>query len=151
MTTAATTGISPADVVRAVIDLATEGLTGDEATQERLAGRLAELYADPTYVVHPLSPELPALVHQDDFRRHAAALRENAPRPDDFRAIDIVTHTTTDPEVVVTEFRYAMTVSGATMFMPCIWVTRVRDGRIVEARDYNGAPHPVDPIGTETR
>lgn len=26
---------------------------------------------------------------------------------------------------------------------PCIWVTRVREGRIVEARDYNGQSAPV--------
>jgi hypothetical protein len=28
------------------------------------------------------------------------------------------------------------------MITPCVWVTRVRDGRIVEARDYNGQPRP---------
>jgi hypothetical protein len=26
---------------------------------------------------------------------------------------------------------------------PCIWVTRVRDGLIIEAHDYNGEPHPI--------
>jgi ketosteroid isomerase-like protein len=149
MTTPVKTGDSPSEVVRAVIDLATQGVIGDAATQSRLAGRLAELYADPTYVLHPLRPDLPPLVHHDDFRRHAEAIGQNRPRPEAFRAVDIVTHATTDPELVVTEFRYEMTVNGTTMIMPCIWVTRVRDGHIIEARDYNGDPHPRNPISME--
>ena len=51
---------------------------------------------------------------------------------------------------MVTEFRYESTVNGTTMVTLCIWVTWVRDGRIVEARDYNGAPQPRRPVGTET-
>ena len=152
MTTPAKAGDSPAEVVRAVIDLAIQGTMGDEATRNGLAGRVTELYADPTYVRHPLRPDLPPLVHHEDFVRHAQAVRRpDMPQPDDFRAVDVVTHATTDPEVVVTEFRYESTVNGTAIIAPCIWVTRVRDGRIVEARDYNGDPHPRQPVVTGTR
>jgi ketosteroid isomerase-like protein len=130
---------SPAEVVRAVQDCVTRAFTGDESAMEDLRG----LYAEPTYVRHPLSPEIPPLVTRQDFVRHAEGLARNLVRPDSHRAADVVIHETTDPELVVTEFHYEIVVNGATMIMPCIWVTRVRDGRIVEARDYNGAPHPA--------
>jgi uncharacterized protein len=144
----AETGNSPTEVVRAVIDLATQGIMGDDATVDRLGVRLAELYAEPTHVVHPLHPDLPPLTTLDDFRRHAAAIRQGMSRPDSHRAVDIVTHATTDPELVVTEFHYETVVNGVTLITPCIWVTRVRDGRIVEARDYNGNPRPRDTAGS---
>ncbi len=143
MATPSEAGAGPAVVVRAVIDLAIESIMSEDTDLDRLAERLAILYSEPTYVVHPLSPDLPPLVHLDDFRRHALVIRQRMSQPTSFRAVDITTHATTDPEVVVTEFRYEAIVNGATLIMPCIWVTRVRDGRIVEARDYNGAPHPA--------
>jgi ketosteroid isomerase-like protein len=45
-------------------------------------------------------------------------------------------HETADPEVVITEFRYEGTSEGRPFSWPSIFVTRVRDGVIVEARDY---------------
>jgi ketosteroid isomerase-like protein len=47
-------------------------------------------------------------------------------------------HTTTDPEVIVAEFEYAGTIvaTGEPFRVPAIFVLRVRDGLIVESRDY---------------
>ena len=45
-------------------------------------------------------------------------------------------HATADPEVVIFEFSYAGRVDGRDFTLPCIFVTRVRDGEIVESRDY---------------
>jgi ketosteroid isomerase-like protein len=43
-----------------------------------------------------------------------------------------------DPEVIVGEFGYAATATatGETFHVPCVSVLRVRDGEIVEPRDY---------------
>jgi uncharacterized protein len=45
-------------------------------------------------------------------------------------------HRTADPEVVVTEYRYEGSADGRPIFITNILVTRVRDGVIVESRDY---------------
>ena len=134
---------SPASIVRAVIDLAVESAMNPDLPPDVSAKRLRELYADPTRVTHPLKPDLSPLVHHEDFIRHAAAVAQGRPQPTSFRAVDILTHATSEPEVVVTEFKYEMTINAALLSMPCIWVTRVRNGRIIEARDYNGNPSPV--------
>lgn len=133
------TAASPADVVRELLDNIPRALTGDESA----AGRVRDLYAEPTHVLHPLSPEIPPLVTREDFERHAEGVRKRLGRPDSYRAADIVIRTTDDPELVVTEFRYELVLDGAALTMPCVWFTRVRDGRVVEARDYNGTPHPA--------
>jgi ketosteroid isomerase-like protein len=54
-------------------------------------------------------------------------------QPDNIRI-----HETQDPEVIVAEFDYAGTViaSGEPFRVPCVFVLRVRDGLIVESRDY---------------
>ncbi len=137
MTSAADTNNSPADVVHAVIDGVCRFVMGDTSA----LARVGDLYAEPTYVLHPLRPEIPPLRTQEDFRRHAATVIDRRVRPDSYRAVDIVVHTTTDPELVVTEFRYESVQDGTTTVVPCVWFTRVRDGRIVEARDYNGQPY----------
>ena len=45
-------------------------------------------------------------------------------------------HRTGDPEVVITEFRYEGSAGGRPVLIPNIFVTRVRDGVIIESRDY---------------
>jgi ketosteroid isomerase-like protein len=51
---------------------------------------------------------------------------------------NITIHDTSDPEVIVAEFEYRGTVAdtGQPFSLPCIFVLRVRDGEIVESRDY---------------
>jgi ketosteroid isomerase-like protein len=80
-------------------------------------------------VIADLAAVLAYVEDEATRNRHAQAVRRpDMPQPDAFRAVGIVTHATTDPEVVVTEFRYENSVNGTTMVMPCIWVTRVRTG-----------------------
>ena len=54
------------------------------------------------------------------------------------RPAGITVHETADPEVIVAEFRYEGTVveTGEPFTIPGIFVLRVRDGKIVESRDY---------------
>ncbi|MFC4244531.1 nuclear transport factor 2 family protein [Gryllotalpicola reticulitermitis] len=128
---------TPAEVVHAVLDCVSRAVMGDASALDDMT----ELYADPTYVLHPMRPDLPPVRTHDDFRRHASAIGTRRARPDSHRAADVVVRETTDPELVVTEFHYETIVDGQTLITPCIWVTRVRNGRIVEARDYNGERH----------
>ena len=97
---------------------------------------LPELYAERTHVVHPFDPLRAApLLTRDDLRAHfarAAALRQGVRR----EPTNITIHETTDPEVIVAEFEYRSTIDGVVSLLPCIFVLRVRDGQIVESRDY---------------
>jgi uncharacterized protein len=51
---------------------------------------------------------------------------------------DAVVHETTDPEVLIGEFAYEGRVlaTGRRFRIPDVFVLRVRDGLIVESRDY---------------
>jgi len=98
---------------------------------------LADLYAAHTRVDHPMAPLAAAVLRtRGDLRRHFAAAAGTGFRPDDYRVEDLVVHDTADPEVVVAEFAYAGSADGRTFRVPCVFVVRVRDGRIVASRDY---------------
>ena len=104
------------------------------------AGRgevLADLYAPDTHVSHPFDP----FGGQPILDRES--LREHFHTPSDAPAIrrqvvDVTVHETADPQVVIGEFTYACTndATGKTFSIPAIFVMRVRDGLIVESRDY---------------
>ncbi|MFK4090428.1 nuclear transport factor 2 family protein [Kribbella sp. NPDC020789] len=109
----------------------------------RYAG-LTELYAEQTDVRHPMHPDRPEpLRSRAELRAHFGG-GEDAPEDatEDplvrFEAVDIVVHRTEDPEVIVGEFAYAGSVTGSdeSFHVPCVFVMRVRDGEIVESRDY---------------
>jgi ketosteroid isomerase-like protein len=111
------------------------GLTAAEEAAQ--FDELAACYAEQTDVRHPLNP------FGDNPLRSRAALREHfsggAGRPAGVQRYDVVddhVYTTADPEVVIFEFRYAGAIDGRTFSVPCIFVVRVRDGEIVESRDY---------------
>jgi ketosteroid isomerase-like protein len=100
---------------------------------------LPQLYAEQTDVRHPMNP------YGDHPLLSRAALAEhfggNGPRVAEvirFQPDNIRVHRTEDPEVVVAEFEYAGTVlaTGEPFRAPAICVLRVRDGLIVESRDY---------------
>lgn len=97
---------------------------------------LPELYADETCVEHPFSPfGLEPLRTREELREHFSAGKRLPP----FRQepANITVHETVDPEVIVVEFEYRGTVEGGEPFrVPCIFVLRVRDGKIVASRDY---------------
>ena len=122
---------TPRDVVHRLLDGVVRLIGGDTGQVDTLA----DLYAAHTRVDHPMAPlGIPVLRTREDVRRHFAA--GTGFRPDDVRVEDLVVHQTADPEVVVAEFAYAGSADGRTFRVPCVFVVRVRDGRIVASRDY---------------
>jgi len=130
---------TPEDVVRALVRgvsrLRGPGVSPDE--RETLLDELAGLYAERTDVRHPFAPlgDEP-LRSRAELRAHFAARGEPPAGLERWEAVDIVVHQTADPEVVVQEFRYAGCIHGRDFSVPLVFVTRVRDGLIVESRDY---------------
>lgn len=99
---------------------------------------LPALYAPSTHVVHPLDPcRSPALLTRDELREHFA---RGAKTLGDIRftAAAVTVHQTADPEVVIGEFEYRGTdpATGQPFVIPNVFVIRVRDGQIIESRDY---------------
>jgi len=104
---------------------------------------VVELYAEKADISHPFDPlhgkRLTSRAElAEHFSRRPARSALTA-RPSNINVIE-----TTDPEVIVAEFAYAVTnlETGKTLSYPCIFVMRVRDGEIVESRDY------VDHLGS---
>ncbi|GLY86411.1 nuclear transport factor 2 family protein [Actinoallomurus iriomotensis] len=101
-----------------------------------------ELYAERTHVEHPFHPFAPPPMRSlEELRAHFGA---NAPPGAHTghtlrrQPAGITVHETADPEVIVAEFRYEGIVveTGEPFTIPAIFVMRVRDGKIVESRDY---------------
>ena len=97
---------------------------------------VVELYAEKTDVSHPFHPlGAPAMLSREELRGHFGGGGGPTLRR---RPAGITIHETTDPEVIVAEFRYEGVVveTGAPFTIPGVFVMRVRDGKIVESRDY---------------
>ena len=96
---------------------------------------LPGLYAEDARVAHPFAPAGEPLTGREALRRHFAA---GAAAGVTMTARDVVVHETSDPEVVVGEFAYAgrVVATGRPFRIPNVFVLRVRDGLIVESRDY---------------
>lgn len=96
---------------------------------------LPQLYAEDAVVVHPFACPASRLEGREALRRHFARLEA---LPVELKARNVVVHETADPEVIITEFEYAgrNTDNGREFVVPNIFVLRVRDGHIVESRDY---------------
>ena len=109
----------------------------------RRLGDLPALYAEQTDVRHPMDPDRsPPLTTRQQLAQHFAAGFETLGEIR-FEAAAITVHQTADPEVVIGEFEYRGQApgSGEPFAIPNIFVLRVRDGQIVESRDY--ADHAV--------
>jgi len=126
---------TPEETFRAMLDGADRLQNGD-LTQ---VDKLAEFYAPETDVRHPMSPlgDTP-LLNRDALRQHfAAAGSAGLPgfRVEDVRVLveDVRVHHTADPEVIIGEFTYR---GDGGWSAPNIVVFRIRDGLIVESRDY---------------
>lgn len=134
---------APADVVRAVAAGVSRLIVGDLTDQQRQAqvDDLGRLYAAHTDVRHPLAAtgDTP-LRTRAELHRHFADGPARARGVDRCEAVGQV-HETADPELVIFEFSYVGTAGGRTFDLPCVFVTRVREGVIVESRDY------VDHVG----
>ncbi|MGW7532801.1 nuclear transport factor 2 family protein [Amycolatopsis sp. NPDC054798] len=95
---------------------------------------LPDLYAAKTDVRHPFLPGAPVLRTRDDLRAHFAAGAAAAFR---IEVTDLVLHLSTDPEVIIGESTYVgETSAGVTFQVNNIFAMRIRDGQIVESRDY---------------
>lgn len=96
---------------------------------------LPGLYAEDAVVVHPFAHPRTPLTGRDALREHFAA---GARMGLELAVRDAVVHETADPEVVVGEFAYEgrVVATGRRFRLPNVFVLRVRDGLIVESRDY---------------
>ncbi|WP_232295097.1 nuclear transport factor 2 family protein [Parafrankia sp. EUN1f] len=115
--------------------LIADDLAPDE--QEHLLDALAGLYGERTDVRHPFAPlgDQP-LRTRAELRQHFAGSAGRAAGVRSFAPTNMVVHRTVDPEVVVAEFSYSGSADRGDFAVPCVFVVRVRDGRIVESRDY---------------
>jgi len=130
---------TPGEVVRAVAVGVSRLVAGglDQRARDAQLDELAALYAEQTDVRHPFAPlgDTP-LRTRAELRRHfemGPARTEGAER---FEPEGMLVHDTADPEVVVVEFSYVGSAGGRPFTLPCIFVVRVRNGEIVESRDY---------------
>jgi ketosteroid isomerase-like protein len=134
-----TASVDPALVVRAVCDGVSRLVAGGlgQAEREDQVNSLAALYAEHTDVRHPFAPggDTP-LRTRADLYRHFAEAPGRAASAESFAPVGLQVHRTADPEVVISEFRYEGSAGGRPFSIPCAFVTRVRDGLIVESRDY---------------
>ena len=133
---------TPQEVFHRLVDGVCRLVRGDATPVDELAG----LYAERTRVEHPMAlPAVEPLLTRDDLRRHfgGGPIQPIA----DYRATDIVVHETADPEVIVAEFAYRGSVDGREFRVPCVFVMRVRDGQIVESRDYISSLDRVRALG----
>lgn len=118
--------MSPREVFHALVQGVSEG-RWDE---------LPQLYAAETNVRHPFDPSrTPAMRTREEIRDHFQRAAD-IPAKFERRPANVVVHETLDPEVVVAEFEYEGTSDGGPFAIPCVFVLRVRDGEIVESRDY---------------
>lgn len=97
------------------------------------------LYHEATDVRHPMHPaRIAPLTSRAELAKHFGTGDVNYTPTLTFQPEDIVIHETADPEVIVAEFEYRGIVvsTGAPFVVPCVFVLRIRDGLIVESRDY---------------
>lgn len=119
--------LTPREVLRQIID----GVTG------RRWDDLPGLYAEDTVVEHPFAIPRPTRMEgREALRAHFEAA---AHLPLEMRADNVSIHETDDPEVVIGEFDYVgrETAADRAFCIRNIFVLRVRDGQIVESRDYS--------------
>ena len=98
---------------------------------------MAALYAEDAVVQLPFNRPAPLRIEgRRQLEQRNASARD---LPLELSPQHLVIHETTDPEVVVAEFDYLgrVTTTGRTFRVSNIIVFRVRDGQIVESRDYH--------------
>jgi ketosteroid isomerase-like protein len=124
---------SPREVFLALVHGICEGRIDD----------VLALYAEKTNVSHPFDPlRGHGLASRAQLAEHFS--RRPVRQTIKVRPANIKIHETLDPEVIVAEFDYAgeNLENGKRFSYRCIFVMRVRDGEIVESRDY------VDHLGS---
>ena len=108
---------------------------------ESAAGGPAALYAERAHVSFPLTPGAGPLRGRDELRAHFTAVAAGfAGVVTDLRTEGVRILETADPEVIVAEFHYVATTPQGAMTLPNAFIMRVRNGEIVESRDYAATP-----------
>ena len=130
-----TVSTDPAEIVRAVCDGVSLLVSGDldQAQREAQLDRLAALYAERTDVRHPFAASGPPLRTRADLRRHFARSPTRADGVERFEPVGLHVHRTGIPR---SSSPSSATRVAAACSIPNIFVTRVRDGVIIESRDY---------------
>lgn len=103
---------------------------------------LPELYAVTAVVRHPFATDdSQPLVGREQLRDHFAQLGRRRLK---MQARDVIVHETANPEVIVAEFTYhGHSASDGNAFeRPAVFVLTVRNGQIIESRDYLGPLQP---------
>lgn len=106
-----------------------------------LAGEFpTDLYAEDVEVENPLSPqgERRSIHGRDALEKGFTGMMSGST----IKAIkDLTIHETTDPEVVVSEFKVDVEIQESKRTYQLIFamITRVRDGLIVSTRDYSNS------------
>lgn len=96
---------------------------------------LADLYAEDAIVDQPFVSAAPRRIEgRETIRAHFAGASVMGLS---LVAHDVVVHETSDPEVIIAEFDYAITGQEGSVTAANIQVLRVRDGLIVATRDYH--------------
>ena len=97
---------------------------------------LSALYAEDTVVTQPFTLPDPTRI---EGRAGLAKHFDGPVPPMRMAARDVVVHETADPEVIVAEWTYDIEVipTGKKFSTDNVIVMRVRDGLIVESRDYH--------------
>ncbi len=98
---------------------------------------LPQLYAHDAVIEHPFGPPDHRILHgRDELRTHFTALHDMGLQ---MQASDVLVHDTLDPEVIIAEFAYHGTAkTSQPIRRRNIFVITVRDGHIVNSRDYQG-------------
>jgi uncharacterized protein len=111
---------------RQVFERLSAGITGGDWS------RLPDLYASDAVVELPFALPSPVRLRgREEVRRHFSRT------PLTLRAVKTRVHETSDPEVIVAEYDYEISAAGNSVRVSNIQVLRVRDGLIVESRDYH--------------
>lgn len=121
------------ETVRELVDRITLLRNGDSNQVDPLAS----LYAVDAHVTHPFHPDQAssATVGRESLRAHFATLPRAGVSVSSSVA-DWKLHTTSDPAVVIAEFRYEGSFGQRPLNTRCVFVVRVVEGLIVESRDY---------------
>jgi len=118
---------SPRDVFLALVNGLCEGRLDD----------VLALYAEKTDISHPFDPlRGHGFSSRAELREHFS--RRPSRQTTKISPANIRIHETADPEVIVAEFDYAGTnlETGQGFSYRCVFIMRVRDGEIIESRDY---------------
>jgi ketosteroid isomerase-like protein len=121
------TPLSPREVFLALVNGICEGKLDE----------VVDLYAEKTDVSHPFDPLCGhGLASRAELAQHFA--RRPSRRTIKVHPANIKVHETLDPEVIVAEFDHAgeNLDTGSPFAYRCVFIMRVRNGEIVESRDY---------------